>query len=483
METFSTLLREHAASAAAGRAHARRTVLVAGARAPKTHELPLTEDVTVVDLHRDPHGWLAEARGSGTTASNDENVRRKSQSRPRFGDVASIARAVHRGLGGDVGDDVGDDAGDDAGDEPNRVDETDRSRIVSSGRGATTTPSDAVGGLKNRGRRSGLWGRTPMKRARSVVAIDCVAELIRASGSGRTLELIDRIRADARVCGVVVYLRGGAESGDDEKTNGSFFSTATRALAAAASCRVSLTLPRWILNPLEERCDARGSDADSDASHREAVRLTRVHQSVAEKTFDPVAVIETFLSRPTGRSRAERAHVHARLSTASASSRSLDISFSALRVDSMRKPSSTSKQSGEKASGEPSEASRVAELEAEKRRFDRLQKALPFKLGVTEEESRARASVVLPFEHQGGYAPRDSERSVVGSSGSAYLSGDFLKYLPRDAGGRGGVDGGGHGGRRGRGGPGQIVYVRDSDDEGSGSAPDSDEELDEDADF
>jgi hypothetical protein len=46
------------------------------------------------------------------------------------------------------------------------------------------------------------------------------------------------------------------------------------------------------------------------------------------------------------------------------------------------------------------------------------------------------------------------------------------------------VAGGGHGERRQKNfGGGAIVYVRDSEDDGSGSAPDSDEELDEDADF
>ena len=115
----------------------------------------------------------------------------------------------------------------------------------------------------------------------------------------------------------------------------------------------------------------------------------------------------------------------------------------------------------------------------------RLERATPFKLGVSAEESLARSRVVLPFEHQGGGSVSDvSARSAA----EPYARGDFLRYLPRDAGGESGVAGGGHGEARGAkrqpfAGGGAIVYVRDSEDDGSGSAPDSDEELDEDADF
>ena len=128
----------------------------------------------------------------------------------------------------------------------------------------------------------------------------------------------------------------------------------------------------------------------------------------------------------------------------------------------------------------------TAEAEAEKQRT-RLERLTPFKLGVSAEESKARSQVVLPFEHQGGFV-RDgngSERVPDGPVDErAYARGDFLRYLPRDAGGESGVAGGGHGERRQKNfGGGAIVYVRDSEDDGSGSAPDSDEELDEDADF
>ena len=85
METFSSLLREHADAAAAGRAHARRTVLVAGARAPRRHRLEARarpelrgahsrdgDALAVVDLTRDPHGWLVSI---GAEPSRDGSVR------------------------------------------------------------------------------------------------------------------------------------------------------------------------------------------------------------------------------------------------------------------------------------------------------------------------------------------------------------------------------------------------------------------------
>ena len=103
-----------------------------------------------------------------------------------------------------------------------------------------------------------------------------------------------------------------------------------------------------------------------------------------------------------------------------------------------------------------------AEAEAEAAAARRLQASVPFNLGVnpSREEASAKASVVLPFEHQG--------------AGRDYDEGNFLAYLPRDAGGA--RKEGGAGKARGH-----IMYVRDSDDDGE--APDSDEELDEDIDI
>ena len=141
METFSSLLREHADAAAAGRAHARRTVLVAGARAPRRHRLEARarpefrgahsrdgDALAVVDLTRDPHGWLvsigAEPSRDGsvresaaaTTATATNETATRDRTAPRLGDVASVAAAVHDALGGDAAreHDEGDDAeGDD----------------------------------------------------------------------------------------------------------------------------------------------------------------------------------------------------------------------------------------------------------------------------------------------------------------------------------------------------------------------------------
>jgi hypothetical protein len=126
METFSSLLREHADAAAAGRAHARRTVLVAGARAPRRHRLEARarpelrgahsrdgDALAVVDLTRDPYGWLVSigaepsrdgsVRESAATASAATNeTATRNRTAPRLGDVASIAAAVHDALGGDA---------------------------------------------------------------------------------------------------------------------------------------------------------------------------------------------------------------------------------------------------------------------------------------------------------------------------------------------------------------------------------------------
>ena len=77
------------------------------------------------------------------------------------------------------------------------------------------------------------------------------------------------------------------------------------------------------------------------------------------------------------------------------------------------------------------------------------------------EEASARANVVLPFEHLG--------------AGRLYDEGNFLAYLPRDAGGARTENSAVNKGR------GHIMYVRDSDSDAS--APDSDEELDEDIDI
>lgn len=132
------------------------------------------------------------------------------------------------------------------------------------------------------------------------------------------------------------------------------------------------------------------------------------------------------------------------------------------------------------ASAAAAAAEAAAEEEIAKSR--RLQAAVPFNLGTTDEEAAARARVILPFEHQG-------------AGKQEYDDGNFLAYLPKDAGGgdagygyqqhsgetggrgAGGRVGGGWGKQRG----GHIMYVRDSDDEDE--PPDDDEDPDDDIDI
>ena len=535
METFSSLLREHADAAAAGRAHARRTVLVAGARAPSRHRLeaesvsrggPPTKDgdaLAVVDLTRDPHGWLASI---GRETRDDESARKRAA--PRLGDVASVAAAVDDALGGDVGED-------DQGDEDEAGEGTHEYVVALDARGAAEATlrenkknKDANANANARGRRSGLWGRAPRERARTVVALDCVAELVHASGVKKTLELIENVRADRRVCGVVVYARGG---GGDFETDAEparsvasvaidSFARAASRLRRAASCVVVIAPPRATTEALAEAVRRRqksvfgvGSNANASSFLEEADALHSL-ASEREAGDGAAARLSAFLSRPTGRFRVERRDVVSRFRFPA--ERGPDASRSYGQIDASGetepkpkpKPNAspvlevsfraeTTRAGGvgvasggalvRDGDGDENEngVGRNAEAEAEKRRT-RLERATPFKLGVSAEESLARSRVVLPFEHQGGYA-RDGNASPLAdrpSAERAYARGDFLRYLPRDAGGESGVAGGGHGERRQKTfGGGAIVYVRDSEDDGSGSAPDSDEELDEDADF
>ena len=543
METFSSLLREHADAAAAGRAHARRTVLVAGARAPRRHRLepnavsslggPPRKDgdaLAVVDLTRDPHGWLASI---GQKTRDDESARKRAA--PRLGDVASVAAAVHDALGGDV-------EGDDQGDEDEAGEGTHEYVVAeTTARGAAEAPlrenkkSKYPNANANaRGRRSGLWGRAPRERARTVVALDCVAELVYASGVKKTLELIENIRADRRVCGVVVYARGG---GGDFETDifaeparsvtsvaiDSFARVSTR-LRRAASCVVVIAPPRADDSEALAEANRRRQtssfgvgwkkNAKNASSFLEEADALHSLASEREAGDGAAARLSAFLSRPTGRFRVERNDVVSRFRfpaerVPDAFRRSRELLSG--ETDPKPKPTSlspvlevsfraeTTRAFGEGATsgnalvrvrdGDENEngvRGETAEAEAEKQRT-RLERLTPFKLGVSAEESKARSKVVLPFEHQGGFV-RDgngSERVPDGPvDDQAYARGDFLRYLPRDAGGESGVAGGGHGERRQKTfGGGAIVYVRDSEDDGSGSAPDSDEELDEDADF
>jgi len=540
METFSSLLREHADAAAAGRAHARRTVLVAGARAPRRHRLEARarpefrgahsrdgDALAVVDLTRDPHGWLVSigaepsrdgsvresaATASAATASAATNeTATRNRTAPRLGDVASIAAAVHDALGGDAAREH---------DERDDAERDDDARDESGGGGVSVSlkKKNENADAKPRGRRSGLWGRAPRERARSVVALDCVAELVHASGVANTLELIERIRADTRVCGVVAYARGGGGDFGDfvftEKIGPDAFARVASSLRRAASCAVSVAPPRATAEALADmrrRRTVNATRSDDDASFPEEADALHAIASTLEGGLGNknqtagVARLFAFLSRPTGRTRVERRDVDVRFrfpvpgadgtesGNARPSSPVLEVSFSAPeRAESAARGGARDDGDtrGETFQSEKDVASKKkieAEAEAEKRRV-RLERATPFKLGVSAEESLARSRVVLPFEHQGGYArgpDPDATGVFSGASAETYDRGDFLRYLPRDAGGESGVAGGGHGEAREKksAGGGVIVYARDSEDDGSGSAPDSDEELDEDADF
>jgi hypothetical protein len=366
-----------------------------------------------------------------------------------------------------------------------------------------------------------------------VVALDCVAELVYASGVKKTLELIENIRADRRVCGVVVYARGG---GGDFETDifaeparsvtsvaiDSFARVSTR-LRRAASCVVVIAPPRADDSEALAEANRRRQtssfgvgwkkNAKNASSFLEEADALHSLASEREAGDGAAARLSAFLSRPTGRFRVERNDVVSRFRFPAErvpdASRSRELLSG--ETDPKPKPTSlspvlevsfraeTTRAFGEGATsgnalvrvrdGDENEngvRGETAEAEAEKQRT-RLERLTPFKLGVSAEESKARSKVVLPFEHQGGFV-RDgngSERVPDGPvDDQAYARGDFLRYLPRDAGGESGVAGGGHGERRQKTfGGGAIVYVRDSEDDGSGSAPDSDEELDEDADF
>ena len=545
IETFSSLLREHADAAAAGRAHARRTVLVAGARAPRRHRLEARarpefrgahsrdgDALAVVDLTRDPHGWLvsigaepsrdgsvresAAAASAATASAATNETATRNRTAPRLGDVASIAAAVHDALGGDAAREH---------DERDDAERDDDARDESGGGGVSRKKNENENAdAKPRGRRSGLWGRAPRERARSVVALDCVAELVHASGVANTLELIERIRADTRVCGVVAYARGGGDFGDfcTKKTEigPDAFARVASSLRRAASCAVSVAPPRATAEALADIRRRRTVNAthgvlvgasDDDASFPEEADALHALASTLEGGLENgfqtagVARLFAFLSRPTGRTRVERRDVDVRFrfpvpgadgtesGNARPSSPVLEVSFSAPeRAESAARGGARDDGDtrGETFQSEKDVASKKnieAEAEAEKRRV-RLERATPFKLGVSAEESLARSRVVLPFEHQGGYArgpDPDATGVFSGASAETYDRGDFLRYLPRDAGGESGVAGGGHGEAREKksAGGGVIVYARDSEDDGSGSAPDSDEELDEDADF
>ena len=448
VEGFSSLLREHVQHSAIDKTHARKTVLVAGAVCPKHHNLPRYA-VYAVNMHRDPYGWLA----AGLNKTNENKANEHNDTPPRLGDVGSVAAAVHHALGGDSNDRHADDVDDDHHDNDDSTSMSNRNN-----------QTDAAKTKAARGKRSGLWGRAPRACADTLVALDCIAELIHASGLHNTLALIESIRGDPRVCAVVAYHRGGSSSILGPENGNKSQVMAAKALRAAASCHVSVTLS----NAVQSDFLVNKSSMD-DSEYFESIDRTHLAAINAEHSNVPFCEIETTVTKPTGRSRGEREAVYGSLKTNTHTNvgTALSLTFSAVTVDKAGTPKKTE---NEKEKHSRSAAEIKAEALSKK-----LQAAVPFNLGVSESESKARAAVVLPFEHQG----RGGNEV---SSDSSYAKGDFLSYLPRDAGGLGGKTGKGHGENKNKG-SGQIIYVRDSDDDGDGSPPDSDEELDEEADF
>lgn len=155
-------------------------------------------------------------------------------------------------------------------------------------------------------------------------------------------------------------------------------------------------------------------------------------------------VYEVELRRPCGRRRRERESVTVR--------EDLGLTFAPIEIESVASAVARALKLGE--TDPATEEARVAA---------RLQSAVPFNLGVSlsAEELEAKRNVKLSYEHQG-------VRGV-----DAYDKGDFLAFLPPDAGGRGDALGVTKPGR------GHIYYERDAADEALDDEdlfPDTDDE-------
>ena len=398
IECFAHLAREHAAAASSGRAHARRTVLVACERDPASYRLPPA--TRVVNLHADPYGWLAAARDDRDAAPD------AASDRPTLANLPALAAALADALGP---------APTRADPEPSR----------------DAPPRDPP--EPSRGKRSGLWGVTPKSSARVLVAVDGVASLVAASRDEPVLRLVDALRADPRVAAVLLFHRGAAapvgtprdQNGTPSDDNGTL---AASALRRAASCYVDV---------------ATASVAASAAPRA----------SSSETRPTPDATLTSTFRRPTGRSRTEHESVYASFEPSTNGERRLRVSFGP-SAGGLGTSAAAAAASSSSSSSAAAAAEAEAEAEAELARL-KLQAAVPFNLGVSAAESEARARVVLPFEHQG-------------AGRRAYRDGNFVSYLPADAGGAA-IAGKGRG---------HIMYVRDSDED---SPPDSDEEVDDDA--
>ena len=199
VESFARLVAEHGAAASAGRAHAHRTLVLAGFFQPTRYRADVP-NATVVDLRSDPHGWVKDARGGGDRA--DASWRIQSHD---LADVSALAATVAGALGPMPTKGTEGDANDD---DEERATDADGGAADGDASTSATTPKPSSS--SSRGKRSALHGRAPSRRARTCVAIDCVAELVAHNGAERTLAFIRAIRADPRVACVLAYLAGGA---------------------------------------------------------------------------------------------------------------------------------------------------------------------------------------------------------------------------------------------------------------------------------
>ena len=452
VESFARLVAEHGAAASAGRAHAHRTLVLAGFLQPTRYRADVP-NATVVDLRSDPHGWVKDARGGGDRA--DASWRIQSHD---LADVSALAATVAGALGPMPTKGTEGDANDD---DEERAPDADGGAADGDASTSATTPKPSSS--SSRGKRSALHGRAPSRRARTCVAIDCVAELVAHNGAERTLAFIRAIRADPRVACVLAYLAGGArvsagtsvssmDQGGDVDAVDKILVDALR--AASSAYAVVSAAPKLTLMPV----DAEGTEGGAG---------------------QPDAVLVVTHARPTGRTRTETDSVYASLVPNSSStfapltfvpaSNAVMDALASLRLNTHPDDVDGIQRVGEETRGmsgggiSTARAAAEAEAEAEAAAARRLQASVPFNLGVNPsvEEASARANVVLPFEHQG--------------AGRHYDEGNFLAYLPRDAGGARTENSAVNKGR------GHIMYVRDSDSDAS--APDSDEELDEDIDI
>ena len=449
VESFARLVAEHGAAASAGRAHAHRTLVLAGFLHPGRYRADVP-NATVVDLRSDPHGWVRDARGGGDRADASWKIQSHD-----LADVSALAATVAGALGPMPTKGTEGDANDD---DEERAADADGG--AADGDASTSATTKQPSSSSSRGKRSALHGRAPSRRARTCVAIDCVVELVAHNGAERTLAFIRAIRADPRVACVLAYLAGGAREGGDQgwmrsTTEGGDVDDAVEALRAASSAyAVVSAAPTLTLMPV----DAEGTEGGAG---------------------QPDAVLVVTHARPTGRTRTETDSVYASLVPNSSStfapltfvpaSNAVMDALASLRLNTHPDDVDGIQRVGEETRGmsgggiSTARAAAEAEAEAEAAAARRLQASVPFNLGVNPsvEEASARAKVVLPFEHQG--------------AGRHYDEGNFLAYLPRDAGGARTESGAVNKGR------GHIMYVRDSDSDAS--APDSDEELDEDIDI